>query len=105
MDGMADSGQVANCPDLPSETTITRRRSPLFLLFPDALSVSVDTLPLAEHANRYIAPSGSARIHNPPSLSLHCKPVPEIEVGHLAKRDKIHTEARPGACLSFLTNL
>ena len=78
MDGMADSGQVAG-PDLPSETTITRRRSPLFLLFPDALSVSVDTLPLAEHANRYIAPSGFARINNPPTLSLHCKPVPEIE--------------------------
>ena len=78
MDGMADSGQVAG-PDLPSETAITRRRSPLFLLVPDALSVSVDTLLLTEHANRYIAPSGSARIHNPPSRSLHCKPVPEIE--------------------------
>ena len=76
MDGMADSGQVAG-PDLPSETAITRRRGPLFLLFPDALSVFVDALPLTEHANRYIAPSGSARIHNPPSLSLHCKPVPE----------------------------
>ena len=79
MVGMADSGQVANCPDLPSETAITGRRSPLYLLFPDALSVSVDTLPLTEHANRYIAPSGSTRIHNPPSPSLHYKPVPEIE--------------------------
>jgi hypothetical protein len=80
MAGIKASGQVAACSDLPSRTVITRHRSLLFLLFPDALSVSVGTLPLTEHANQYIALSDFARIHNPPSLRLHCKPVPEIEV-------------------------